>query len=270
MRFKRLTVIAAGIVFFALLALDIAYSQGVWVNLDGIDDEIRVNDSIDLDGFTKATWNIWVKQNSYKANAGLFGKYIVGAGNRAYIIRTAQTDELSVILSLDGTTYSTYTSSSSRNCGIRKTDGWVMLTVVYNGSQLKFYRNSKECETKPVFVASINNSPVPLRLGGGNNVFFNGSIDDAKIYSAEMGIRQIQRLYDESEHGKNLGQSITALLYHQIKTPANTATAVTHADFAAQMAYLNASGFTTITTKDYLDWKNGTFEMPKKTHNFLF
>lgn len=62
------------------------------------------------------TWVIWAKQRQSLDKAALFAKY-GSAGNRAYIIRTAANDEISVVVSADGIHVNSYNSSNTRKHG---------------------------------------------------------------------------------------------------------------------------------------------------------
>lgn len=232
--------------------------------------EISVNDANSLDGFSKATWNMWVNQNSYNQNAGVAGKYKAVTNGRSYLLRTSLTNSVSVIISPDGINSGVYTSYSSKKCGIRANDEWTMITVVYDGSLIKYYRNGVLCDQDSTTIKSIHNSNSPLRLGGGNSIYFNGGIDEYTFYDEALPVEQIQRLYDESVYGKDLGESIPVLVYHQVKSPANDPIFVTPQNFQQQINYLKDNGFETITMKNYYDWRNGDFEMPEKPVMLIF
>ncbi len=263
-----------GLVFLLLFISVSAASVSAqeWITLDG-SGEIRVNDANSLDGFTEATWNMWINQNEYIKNAGIVGKYKANSGARAYLIRTSLVNGNPVIsfaISEDGINVGSYTSESSRQCGIRLDDRWTMITVTYDGFLITYYRNGEICDTDTTILNSIYSSTSPLSLGGGNSIFFNGDIDEYTFYNRKLAPEQISRLYDESMHGTALGDSIPVLVYHEIKTPATDLIMVTPEDFALQMNYLDQNDFTTVTLKDYLNWKKGDFIMPNKSIILIF
>jgi peptidoglycan/xylan/chitin deacetylase (PgdA/CDA1 family) len=242
-----------------------------WINLDGTS-EVRVDDADSLDGFSEATWNMWINQKEYVTNAGVVGKYRAVAEGRSYLLRTSLTDgnSISVHISSDGANVGTYTSLSFRKCGIRSNEEWTMITVSYDGNLIKYYRNGVLCDQDETALTSICNSFSPVRLGGGNNIFFNGGIDEFTFYNKSLSREQIGRLYDESVYGKELGQSIPVLVYHKIEDPASYAIVVSPEEFEAQMDYLNKNGFNTITLQDYNNWRDGTFIMPEKAVILVF
>jgi len=244
----------------------IAISDGTnsWINFDGSTGQIIVDDADQLDISSEATWNIWVKQNEYKLHSGIFGKYSANTGKRSYIIRTVLTNAISLIISPDGVNTQTMTSSSNKFCGIRNNNEWTMITVTYSGSTVSFYNNGIFCESKSTSVFSIYNSPQQLSIGGGNGVFFDGSVDEAKIYPIALSSKQVADLYLQSSHAIIPEQSIPILAYHKIEDPADQRTVVSISSFNEQMQYLHDQGFQSITLKDYNDWKKGLFDMPAK------
>ena len=233
------------------------------IKIDGRTGNIKTEPK-KLTEFDTATWNMWLKQDDYVDRAGVIGKYESTAGKRSFLIRSVLNDGISVILSKDGTTSSTHTTLSSKHCGLRNNE-WTMITIVYTGNKIEYYRNGIKCDEDTTAVNKIYDSQTPINFGGANKISFNGKIDDYKIYEEPLTSSQIKILYDESEHGKNLGQSITTLLYHQIEDNANAADKVKPIEFEKQMQYLNSTGFTTIKVEDYNKWKKNEIEIPKKS-----
>lgn len=234
-----------------------------WLDFDGTG-KISINDAEQLEPLSQATWNIWVKQNQYTSNAGLFGKYAPLSGKRSYIIRTVSTNRISLVLSPDGVNTETITSSSNYACGIQNNGEWTMLTLTYDGYAVTFYKNGIRCEEKKVNTRAIYNALQPLIIGGANNVFFNGAIDDAAVYPNALSKEQVLNIYDKSDHGNSLGQAIPVIVYHRIENIADSSTKVSITNFTEQMQFLHDNGFTSITAQNYLDWKNGLFDMPEK------
>jgi len=247
----------------------VSSEQGIYLNGTG---EVIINDSDSLDGFSKATWNMWVKQEEYNINSGIVGKYRAVNMGRSYLIRNSLSNgnSVSVAISSDGINSGSYTSNSILACGIRENNQWTMITVTYEGSSIKYYRNGVLCDSDITIISSIYNSISPLRLGAGNNLFFNGGIDEFTFYNQSLSKEQITRLYNESFHGNNLGQSIPVLVYHKIENSTNDLIIVSPEQFQEQMEYLYKNEFNTITLQNYADWRNGSFRMPKKAIILVF
>lgn len=251
----------------SILAINVSASP--WIDLKNNKGELTVNNSPSLNNVSKQIWNIFVKQNQYIPDAGIFGKYQNIIGKRSYVIRTSNTDEISMRLSGNGDDSISYSSNLSRNCGIRKNGEWTMLSVRFNGSYnnkyglINYYHNGKWCDADLTTIKKLYNVPLKLEIGGGNNIFLDASIDDGSMYK-DLPDHQLYRLFQESEHGLNGIQTIPVLIYHQVTDPANAREIVSVKNFKAQMAYLKSNGFTTITTNEYAQWQKGNFVMPKK------
>ena len=241
-----------------------------WLELDGKDDEAVAKDSESLDGFNRATWSFWAKQNNYTQNAGLIGKYAPGTGKRSYLIKTILNNGTGIILSKDGLTTESQSTTSDRGCGLRKNGEWTMITLTYNGSLITYYRNGKKCDSDSTKIDKIFSSTEKLRIGGGNGIFFNGSMDDIKIYNEALTDREVLRLYDESDYGGNLGKSAAVILYHQIDDNNDASDKVKTSDFELQMRYLHDIGIKSITTQDFNDWKKGEKDIPEKNVIIFF
>ena len=237
--------------------------KSVSVKLADKGDQVKVVDSDAFKGYKQATWNMWVKQDEYVDRAGLFGKYKALPGYRSFLLRTVLGNGVSVVIS-NGTHTGLETSTSYKKCGIRNNNEWTMITVTYDGSRIEYYRNGVKCDEDFTNVNRIGDSKSELTFGTGNSVSFQGNIDDYKIYNKKLTAEQVKRLYDESSHGKYLGQSITSLLYHQVTENADARDKVDVDNFEKQMAYLKSAGFTPISAKDYNNWKNNNFDLPKK------
>lgn len=233
-----------------------------WIDVDGNSGMITADDGgITYEG---ATWNLWVKQHQFTPNAVLVSKYTTGAGNRAFIIRTVRENSLSVVLSENGLTTETDTSTSFRQCGIRANNQWTMITVTYNGSQILYYRNGVLCNSDQTSVRWIHPTSKPVTIGGGYGGYFNGSIDEVRIYRRALTREQIQRLYQESAHGGDRGPSVPVLLYHQINKSGHSADVVTPDQFQNQMTFLAHEEFHPITVEHFAAWKRGERALPSK------
>jgi len=240
------------------------------INLDGKTGEVKVSDSNSLEGFNEATWNMWVNQKNYVNNAGIIGKYAARTGQRSYLIRTSYTNGTSIVLSQDGVNVGTYGSALSKGCGVRTNDQWSMITVTYNGSLITYYRNGVKCDQDQTSITALFPSPSPVRLGGGNNIFFSGGIDEFTIYNKSLNPEQITRIYNESNYGTNLGESIPVLVYHKVEDGINETIKVSTTQFRQQMEYLKKNGFNAITLRDYDGWRAGNFNMPEKAIILVF
>jgi hypothetical protein len=70
---------------------------------------------------------------------------------------------------------------------------WSHLAVTYDGSALRLYVNGTQVASKAQ-TGSINSSTAPLRFGGDSvwGEYFNGLIDEVRIYNVALTVAQIQ------------------------------------------------------------------------------
>ena len=87
-------------------------------------------------------------------------------------------------------------SSSQSNKSV-EVDVWVNLVVTIDSVSTIFYVNAEQTQVITGFVV---NSSSPLRIGAGKTegsaqYFFNGSIDDVRIYDRALSNAEVQALY---------------------------------------------------------------------------
>lgn len=80
------------------------------------------------------------------------------------------------------------------------------IAVTFNGKALRLYRDGKEIAVKPDRIASIANKPMDLFLGcDGQKSFFNGEIDNFRIWNRALTAKQIQdKKFDAVSAGEGL------------------------------------------------------------------
>ena len=250
--------LGAVFILTAIVMSGAAYANdNSFIDFDGQNDFLSVHDSSSLDGLEEASWSLWVKQKKIKDTV-LMDK------NGSYTIRTNLADGIAVTLA-DNEKAETAASQPSKSCGIRANNEWTLLTITYNGTSIKYYRNGALCDTQSTGVRGIANSDSDLHIGGSSGQFFNGSMSDVRIYSRELKKEQVSRLYEEGEFGLNRGISIPTLVYHKIRSDGSGASdEVTLDEFEKQVDFLSSQGFNTITDKQFDAWRHGNFELPEK------
>ncbi|TFH41088.1 MAG: hypothetical protein E4G94_08530 [ANME-2 cluster archaeon] len=254
------------------IILSVTNGQGICIDLNNNSGELTVNDSTTLNNISNATWSIWLNQKQLTSNAGIFGKYQALTGKRSYIIRTSSTNEISIVLSGNGNSTTSYDTNNTRDCGLRNNDEWTMISVTYNGSYssssalIRYYRNGVYCDADLTDIKSLYNAPLPLSIGGSNSIFFNGSIDETFMYNQSFPEHQVYRLNQESEHGLAGVQTIPVILYHQVvkNGTADAKENISIDIFQQQIAYLYDNNFTTITAENINQWQKGNFTMPNR------
>ncbi|MCL5010687.1 MAG: hypothetical protein M1127_00535 [Patescibacteria group bacterium] len=162
--------------------------SGSCLRFDGINDYVKVNDNDSL-SFSNLTVSAWVKFNKL-ALSGIVSKrnylgsqdeynLFYNASNRHFIFRVA---------GKSGTgQYAYYSINPSL-------DTWYHIVGTFDGVNTKIYVNGvKGVDGTPK--ASLNNGTATLKIGSVDSAyFFNGLIDDVRIYNYALTPQEISQL----------------------------------------------------------------------------
>ena len=92
--------------------------------------------------------------------------------------------------------------------------------------------------------------------------FYNGTIYQTLISNRSLADEVVNNIYKSSIYGENIPR-IPVIYYHEVDD-AEPFTDVSKGNFSLQMAYLNSSGYRTISYKNYLDYRKGNYTLPAK------
>ena len=180
------------------------------IQFDGVDDGVSVADSAELrPGTSDLSINVWIKPPNKDQSGMFFNKrepvspynfFILGVG-------TVQDDSLPV----DSKKISFWIYEDSSNHQYTHTnddiiDGnWHMVTFIRTGDIHKIYVNGAEKSTtnaKKVGTGPYNiNNNYPVNFGHLNELdgwYYEGLIDDVRIYNRALTEAEIQALYNEA------------------------------------------------------------------------
>ncbi len=96
------------------------------------------------------------------------------------------------------------------------TDMWSLVTTTYNGRELKIYIDSLEAVTENT-LGKLDTSSTKIYIGSANSAtgFFNGSIDDVKIYNYALSKDEVKELVKIPTSVNNIGT--TAPNFYSLK-----------------------------------------------------
>jgi hypothetical protein len=156
------------------------------LHFDGVNDYVQVSiASLTGAAPTAETWSMWVKPSSIGAQVLLENAPTLGASqSRRYIKENA--DGTLTMVPCD-VAYSANTTSALA------VGQWTHVVVVSNGSNHKIYMNGKQ-EVSSTIVATCALSTVTT-FGYGFNTYFNGYMDDIRVYNRALNADQIRNLY---------------------------------------------------------------------------
>lgn len=74
---------------------------------------------------------------------------------------------------------------------------WTHFVFIYDGTASKIYRNGSLLGTEAISWNTLNNSDLfKIGTGPGNELWFNGAIDDLKIFNRALSANEVSDLYD--------------------------------------------------------------------------
>ena len=161
------------------------------LSFDGIDDWVTVNDAPSLDLTTGMTLEAWVYPTAM--GSGSWRNVIIKerAGGEAYNLYANADTDAPVIYVVRGAQPDV--PLDARDTSQLPLNTWTHLAATYNGTTLRIFVNGTEVGSRAMTGALLTTSG-DLRIGG-NGVwgeFFQGRIDDVRIYNRALTVAEIQ------------------------------------------------------------------------------
>lgn len=182
---------------------------GQGLSFDGSSDSVLTGDSASLSIAGAMSASFWMKASNVSTEQSIIEKYDAAVGQRSYrvVIKTAfcNNNEINFTLSSTG---SPFTGAVYCSNPVLSANQWHHVVVTYIPStSMKIYVNGTD-QTR-AFVAgsgipaSIFDSTRGLAIGAGfsnsatpNTTFFNGLIDETRIYNRALSASEITELYN--------------------------------------------------------------------------
>ena len=242
-----------------------------WLDFNGTNEFVDFGNSQSLNTSNNFTISIWVNGNN------------VTGGTSRYILTKGVTNSFEWSLHTNQSNITNFVIFNTLSNNYRLTGSstklllnkWYHIMVSTNDTNTSMYINGNfegigGGVTGTREIDGIAKVMAGTRQTASTNKLWNGSLDDIRIYNFSLSRNQAQRFYNESLHGSGLGISIPVLAYHQIREPEEADTVVNLSNFADQMAWLNSSGYTTITYDNFTNWTKGLEKLPKKPIILVF
>jgi hypothetical protein len=162
-------------------------------SFDGVDNIVKNASTTGLNTRTSVTISAWINING----PGLSAPRIVGKGPSGM-----SSQDYSLILQGTGNPRKAWFFTNSILPNLYSTTmlsngNWYFIAASYNGAALSIYVNGV-LEASINSKIQMNNSGSVLQIGASDNKndFFNGLIDDVRIYSRALSPAEIQAIYD--------------------------------------------------------------------------
>ena len=169
--------------------------MGQTLNLDGVNDYVEAPDSSTLSYVgNEITISAWIKQSSANDHQIILSKPVSSSVHQspyfAYSIHFLNGLYPRFWITTSGSPKFVQ-SYQSLSVGI-----WHHIVGVYDGSSVKIYVDGVLKGSSPAS-GNLNIYPTPLRIGtnGGLSEFFDGQIDDIKIYERALNSSEVSELY---------------------------------------------------------------------------
>lgn len=165
------------------------------LDFDGTNDYVYIATPLISNQPSPFTINCWIKSDS----AGYFGTLLAdraGTSN-AYKYRILWNDDNKIRFYMyDGTTPSQIKSLTTLQQGV-----WYFVSAVYDNATANMYlyiNGTLEANiNSSIWSANLNPTTIGVIQGPVTEQWFNGAIDDLRIYNRALSVQEIQTLYNE-------------------------------------------------------------------------
>jgi hypothetical protein len=173
------------------------------LDLDGTNDYVDCGNSEVFDITEQITLSVWVKPEAAGNNAH---QHYLGKGNNAYCIKHNSWNNLEVVIYIGGWKVATLSMDDSYN-GI-----WHHFAGTYDGSQIKLYIDGVlQATTDQTGAINTNTNNVQIGTRDGGQWFYNGVIDDVRLYSRALSETEIKKLGNPAQ-ASNISPANGALI----------------------------------------------------------
>ena len=157
-------------------------------SFDGVDDYVTLTNESNFD-VDNVTISAWINAKSFVHNGGIFNKW----SSDGYMLTTKATG---------GNGISFYDSSDALgSLGVLSTDTWYHVVARADGINKSIWIDGVKNAEKPI-ATWVNNNDIPT-IGKYLSAYFNGTIDDMRIYNRSLTEQEIRAIYDENSHLRN-------------------------------------------------------------------
>lgn len=166
---------------------------------DGQNDEVVIPHNSALEGTSALTYAAWIQPTSWSGSIRqVMSKSVHGGGSgRAQM---GIFSENGVLKGRAMTFNGDSTSGQEIQTSLPSLNAWTHVTLVFDGSSLTLYINGAVAATTSFGSTTLRTNNDPLIIGNdyGRSYYFEGSIDEARIYTAALNDSQISALKDET------------------------------------------------------------------------
>jgi hypothetical protein len=183
------------------------------LNFDGVDDYVKVADDDSLDITDRITLSAWVKPSDAIGSEFVVAKWGgVKERKSSYGFRLADANPRFFLSGGNVKTTKTFTDL------IITENSWNHIAVTWDGNRMKAYLNGTASSQERLFTGLINATSEPVVIGynadwggGVGGDYFDGTIDEVRIYNRALSDSEIMALVPEPSTLAFLGLGALAL-----------------------------------------------------------
>ena len=158
---------------------------------DGTDDFIDCGDSSTLKEMSGLTVEAWVKPDAVGAiGAGIVSKWTSWTSG-SYIMWWGSAGNMGWGVITSPTTYSSLSDTPVITVG-----QWQHLAGIYDGSQIRLYRNAAQIGTPKSLTGNVMSQTTPCYIGRYTTPFLNGMVDEVRISNVSRSISWLSTEYN--------------------------------------------------------------------------
>ena len=229
---------------------------GSCLNFDGVNDYVEISDSPSLDVGNFLTMEAWIYPKQLK-QASIISRKSSGGTVRYGIIMSADSRLSSFLGLTGGDLYSSVVRAIDAN-------QWHHVALTWNGSHALLYLNGVVADVETGSGGVIaGNRPVFVGSDNGTSNYFNGIIDEVKIYNRTLSSEEIKSDYDRGHVQLNS-------IYGAVKDNNGTALQTTIVLYNTGTDTVNVSGATENDGTYNLQAKSGSYDIQYNIPNSAF
>ncbi len=169
------------------------------LNFDGTDDIVNMGTSTAFNIAT-GTVSVWFNLNSHTIlDKTIIGKDLSGGNNGDFNLRVAESDDATNPSKIEFKTENGGSSYYVASDNIAPTNEWVHVAVLFGDGGMRMYVNGILQKSTASQVYGMTNASANLFISAsatGNTDYFNGKIDEAKIYNYHLTPEEIKQEYN--------------------------------------------------------------------------
>lgn len=155
-----------------------------------------ISDADSLDVSTTVTFEVWMYPNVVNDHMGLFNKYVASGTNRSFRIKQAN-KTIYMRISDDGSA-----SEPEETADFVTANKWWHIVITFDSGDWEVYGNGVLQTTATDFtMTEIHNTTSDLLICNHGSDYYDGKIDEMRIYNRVLEAWEIKALYEQGKPG---------------------------------------------------------------------